>query len=166
MQMDFIHQFLKELKKRGIHTALETCGFFNLEAFKKQVLPYLDLIYFDLKLIDDIKSRRYTGQSNQCILENFAALACEAEIPLVPRIPLVPKITATKENLTGISKFLRRHKVTACSLMPYNPFWQDKLKPLGLNTQYDYSSFMTEAEEKACILYFYQSETSTAPLAL
>jgi pyruvate formate lyase activating enzyme len=162
MQMDFIHHFLKELKKRGIHTALETCGFFNLEDFKKQVLPYLDLIYFDLKLIDDIKSRRYTGQSNQCILENFTALVCEAEIPLVPRIPLVPKITATKENLTGISKFLRRHKVTTCSLMPYNPLWQDKLKPLGLTTKHDHSSFMTTAEEKACIRHFYQSDTSTA----
>lgn len=162
LQMEFIHHFLKELKKKGIHTALETCGFFNLETFRKQVLPYLDLIYFDLKLIDDIESRRYTGQSNQCILENFVTLTCEAEIPLVPRIPLVPKITATKENLTGVSKFLRQHKVTTCSLMPYNPLWQDKLKSLGLTTKYRHSSFMTRAEKKVCIQYFYQSDTSTA----
>ena len=161
LQMDFIHHFLKELKKRGIHTALETCGFFNLETFKKQVLPYLDLIYFDLKLIDDIESRRYTGQSNQCILENFVALTCETEIPLVPRIPLVPNITATEENLTGISKFLRRHKVMTCSLMPYNPLWQDKLKSLGLTTKYKHSSFMTRAQEEACIQFFHQHRTST-----
>lgn len=154
LQMEFIHHFLKELKGRGIHTALETCGFFNLETFSKQVLPYLDLIYFDLKLIDDIESRLYTGQSNQCILENFVALTCEAEIPLVPRIPLVPEITATKKNLTKISKFLREHEVTTCTLIPYNPLWHDKLEPLGLTSKYKHSSFMTRAEENACLKYF------------
>ena len=154
LQMEFIHHFLKELKGRGIHTALETCGFFNLESFSKKVLPYLDLIYFDLKLIDDTESRLYTGQSNQCILENFVTLTCEAEIPMVPRIPLVPEITATRRNLTGISKFLSQHKVTACSLMPYNPLWHDKLELLGLTSNYKHNSFMTRAEEEACLNYF------------
>ena len=162
LQMEFIHYFLKELKKEGIHTALETCGFFNLETFRKRVLPYLDLIYFDLKLIDDGESHRYTGRSNQRILENFISLTCEAKIPLVPRIPLVPKITATKENLTGLSQFLHLHKVQACSLMPYNPLWEDKLRSLGLTPKYRHSSFMTKAEEKACIQYFYQSHASIA----
>ena len=29
LQMEFAHHFLKRLKEREIHTALETCGFFN-----------------------------------------------------------------------------------------------------------------------------------------
>ncbi len=158
-QMHFINQFLKELKKEGIHTALETCGLFSLNRFRQFVLPYLDLIYFDLKFIDDEESRRYTGQSNRRILENFVSLFKEGGVPVIPRIPLIPQITATRENLVGLARFLRRHGVQTCSLMPYNPLWRGKLKRLGLTAEYRYGAFMSKTEEQECVNYFFQSQT-------
>lgn len=153
MQMEFMHGFLKELKKEGVHTALETCGFFDLGVFRELVLPYLDLIYFDLKLMDDEMSRRYTGQSNRLVLENFAALAREAKVAVVPRIPLVPDITATRENLASITQFLRRHSIRTCTLLPYNPLWQDKAERLGLSPSYKRTSFMSKEELGRSIHY-------------
>ncbi|MFQ5328494.1 MAG: glycyl-radical enzyme activating protein [Thermodesulfobacteriota bacterium] len=154
MQMGFSHTFLKELKREGIHTALETCGYFDMESFRHRVLPYLDLIYYDLKLIDDEASHRYTGHSNRLILENFIALTREAKIPIVPRIPLVPDITATRDNVTGLAHFLRRNGVESCSLMPYNPLWHDKARRLGLTTSYEHTSFMSRDSESECANVF------------
>ena len=50
--MDYVHQLIKELKKENIHICLETCGYYNRETFNELILPYLDLIYFDLKIFD------------------------------------------------------------------------------------------------------------------
>ncbi len=150
MQMEFISSFLQKLKSGGIHTAIETCGFFDYHHFQDMVLPYLDLIFFDLKLIDDDESSLYTGQSNVKILQNFKRLVNDANIPIIPRVPLIPDITATRENLAGIGEFLKKLKVTDCALMPYNPLWHDKLGKLGVKTDYKCKSFMDKGEEKAC----------------
>ncbi len=159
MQMDFLHSFLKELKREGIHTAIETSGYFDLAVFKELILPYLDLIYFDIKLIEDSESRRFAGVSNKIILENFAALIREATVPVIPRIPLVPGVTVTEENLIGISEFLREHHIKACALMPYNPLWHDKAKSLGLEPLYGAHSFMSKLEEDECLGFFYRNSS-------
>ncbi len=154
-QIPFIHRLLKALKKKGIHTAIETSGFFNYRRFKELVLPYLDLIYFDLKLIDDIKSKKYTGQSNQLIFDNFKSLIYEAEIPIIPRIPLIPGITTNKDNLKGIAEFLKKLSVDSATLLPYNPLWRDKLKRLDLESNYELNSLMSAEELEACVEHFY-----------
>lgn len=150
-QMDFAEQFLPALKARGIHTALETCGFFNYRRFSRQMLPYLDLIYFDLKLINEAESRHYTGQTNRLILNNFAQLIRDARIPVVPRIPLIPGITTTADNLSGIARFLESLGVSAATLVPYNPLWRDKAEKLGRDISYTRRSFMTPQELEECV---------------
>jgi len=157
-QLVFIHHFLKALKADGIHTAIETCGLFNYERFKEMVLPHLDLIYYDLKLFDDFQSRRHTGCSNKIILENFSCLISEAKIPVIPRIPLIPGITDTEENLSSIAHFLRTHGIEDCTLMPYNPMWQDKLKQLGKTATYSRNSFLSPDEENSSIKHFNKAQ--------
>jgi pyruvate formate lyase activating enzyme len=154
LQLSFIHDFLKALKADGIHTAIETCGLFNYKRFKEQVLPHLDLIYFDLKLFDDFQSRRHTGCSSRPILENFARLQNEAEIPVIPRVSLIPDITATEPNLSSLADFLRHNGVEDCTLLPYNPMWRDKLKRLGKKSVYKRNSFLSTEEQSTSIEYF------------
>ncbi len=157
-QMAFNHLFLQRLKAEGIHTALETSGFFNYRRFKQQLLPWLDLIYFDLKLINEAESRKYTGQSNKLILENFMKLVKDADIPVIPRIPLIPGITTTKENLQGIARFLADNGIGTATLIPYNPLWKDKTVNLGKAVQFDRSAFMTTEEQQACVIRFQTTE--------
>ena len=157
LQMSFVSRFLKRLKAEGIHTALETCGLFAFERFRELALPYLDLIYFDLKLFDEAASRKHTGQSNRLILANCARLLQQADIPVIPRIPLIPGITDNRENLSGLSRFLRRHGATSCALMRYNPLWQDKLEKMGLTARYRHSGFTPRDREQACVRHFYQA---------
>ncbi len=153
-QMEFSGKFLQALKQRSVHTALETSGFFNFRKFTDLMLPYLDLIYFDLKLMGEKASHQYTGQSNRLILENFEKLVQDNSINVIPRIPLIPGITATEKNLKAIAIFLKRHGIDKAVLLPYNPLWTDKLKYLGLKSSYERHNFMSAAELEHSIQYF------------
>ena len=154
MQMAFLHHFLKALKQVNMDAGLETSGMFPLNPFKRLILPYLDFIYFDLKLIDPEDSRQYTGASNDLIIDNFLFLYNETTVPIIPRVPLIPGITATEENLSRISLFLKAHGITACALIPYNPFWHDKAIKTGIPINYSRSELMSQREEEDCIHYF------------
>lgn len=132
--MNFITSFLKEVSSSKIHTLIETCGLFDLQHFLDSVYPWLNAIYFDIKLFDEDEHRHYCGTSNRSILENFAQLSdrCRKDgVELLPRIPLVPGITATEDNLRSIAGFLKRLGMHEIELLAYNPLWFDKCWKIG-----------------------------------
>ncbi|MFA7240613.1 MAG: radical SAM protein [Sulfuricellaceae bacterium] len=159
MQMAFAGALLKALKAEGIHTAIETCGFFNNRQFNQHLFPWLDLIYFDLKLMKVDDSRNYTGQSNRLILDNFMQLAQQSAVPVIPRVPLIPGITATAENLQSIAGFLAANGIGAATLLPYNPLWHDKAAKLGRISPYQRKTFMTQDEQQQCVAGFHPSQS-------
>jgi len=147
--MEYISLLLQELKMRGIHTAIQTNGFFKWSQFKKKVLDWVDLIMFDIKLADPEDHLRYTGRENQLILKNLARLLKERPKDVTPRIPLIPGITATTGNLKAISKLLQGLGVTKCSLLPYNPTGLSKAENIGNAVAPTLSKHMMRpAEEK------------------
>lgn len=150
-QMHFIGEFLQRLREAGVDTAIETCGFFHYASFEKLVLPYLNRIYFDLKVMDEDEHRRLTGQSNRPVLENLLRLKRETSIPLHVRVPLVPDMTATADNLAAIGQFLRDHGINDVTLLPYNPLWQDKAIKLGRVPQLT-CGFMSDEQLKNCTI--------------
>ncbi len=136
MFMDFTEALLHALKGRGIHTLLETCGLFDLDRFNHLLYPGLDIIYFDIKLLDPRTHARYCGVSNKTILTNFKALharAREGGIPVIPRTPLIPGITDTPENIRAIVNFLKECGVNEARLLPYHPLWQEKNRKIGVS---------------------------------
>lgn len=148
-QMRFIGGFLQRLRQEGIDTAIETCGFFHYASFEKLVLPYLNHIYFDLKLMDAAEHRRLTGQYNRPILDNLRRLKRESAVPLTVRVPLVPGITATPENLFAVGEFLRGCDIRDFTLLPYNPLWREKAIKLGRSPEID-CGFMSAEQLADC----------------
>lgn len=148
--MSFVGAFLSSLQREGVDTAIETCGFFNYMHFEKYLLPYLNHIYFDLKIMDEASHQALTGQSNRLILENLLRLKRESEVPVVIRVPLVPDITATAENLTAIGEVLRTYGIKEVTLLPYNPLWQDKAVRMGRKRPLD-AGFMTPEQLADCV---------------
>ncbi len=133
--MDFLSRLASSIKAEKIHTLLETCGFFNLDRFVEKILPYLDIIYYDIKLIDSNQHKFYCGVPNETILENFTTLnemSARGGFEIFPRTPLIPGITATPENLKGIAYFLSSRKIRKTQLMAYNPLWFDKNNKIGV----------------------------------
>ncbi len=132
--IDFVSRLAGELKKRRIHLLLETCGFFNYEIFLRRLYPKLDMIFFDIKIIDPAEHLRLCGISNETILDNFRKLHrryMEGGVEILPRVPLVPGLTATDENLRAIARFLGEARARRISLLQNNPLWFEKTRMLG-----------------------------------
>jgi len=147
--MEYVNNLLIELKKEEIHVCLETCGYYNRDQFNNLLLPYLDLIYFDLKIYDSQLHKKYCKLSNQRILENFEDLVYNSKVELLPRIPLIPKITAQPENLIKLANYLKSHGINKIGLLPYNPIWLSKAETLGVKSEYIHDKWLTtEAKEK------------------
>ena len=128
---NYIESLARTLHNAGIHVAIQTCGHFDFAMFETQVLPYVDLVYYDIKIIDSEIHRMHTGSSNHRILSNFRRLVRKGNKKIRPRVPLVPGITDTRENLSAIVTFLRAVGAPEVSFLPYNPLGLDKYLMLG-----------------------------------
>ena len=151
---DYVEALLKILKARDIHIVLQTSGYFDFASFERKILPYIDLVYFDIKFADSELHREYTGESNGKILENFRRLRSSGKVSLQPRIPIIPGITATKENLTSIVNFLCDAGAESVSLLPYNPMGMDMYSSLGKPKPPLPDRFMKPEEERELTALF------------
>ncbi|PKN80836.1 MAG: glycyl-radical enzyme activating protein [Deltaproteobacteria bacterium HGW-Deltaproteobacteria-1] len=152
--MEFTSQLLQSLKQHNIHTLLETCGYFDLNAFMDMLYPYLDTIFFDIKIIDSIAHKKYCGRPNEKILDNFRRISEKAKKEnkmLLPRLPLIPDITDTQANVRGIAAFLKSLNISEASLLAYNPLWHEKSDKIGVEDPYKKSKAMTSFEDKAVL---------------
>lgn len=132
LNMEFLSALMRDLKERGVHLLVETCGFFNLDAFRELVAPFADALFMDIKLIDPGEHKRWCGVDNAVILRNFAALHEAARgYTLTPRLPLIPGITDTEANLGGIAAFLLERGLHELVLLPNNPTWLGKNARIG-----------------------------------
>lgn len=126
LQFDFLLDFFKTAKEAGLNTVIETCGAFAWSKFKR-LLPYLDLIYFDLKVIDEKEHERLTRTSNKRILANARRLV-ESGKKVVFRVPLVPGMTDTEQNLSDLIDLLGELEREEVHLLPYHKMGESKLQ--------------------------------------
>jgi pyruvate formate lyase activating enzyme len=116
-QAAFVAEVLDRLPPLGV--VLDTSGYGEEDAFRT-LAQRVDLVYFDLKLMDPAKHRRYTGEDNRVILRNLDHLATLAT-PCVIRVPLVPGLTDTPENLAAIARAAAAlPRLVRVDLLPYN----------------------------------------------
>ena len=107
-QPDFIADFLKKCKENGISTAVDTCGYASKKVYE-QILPYVDLVLLDIKLIDSDKHKEFTGVPNEAILENAIWISNYLKgngKKMWIRTPIIPLYTAIEENIKGIGEFI------------------------------------------------------------
>ncbi|HET9596932.1 MAG TPA: glycyl-radical enzyme activating protein [Anaeromyxobacteraceae bacterium] len=131
MHLAFVAEVARALRREGVHVALQTCGLFDLAAFRAQLLPWLDLVQFDLKLAHPAMHRRHTGRGNARIVRNFLALARETPSRVVPRVPLVPGVTDAPGNLAALARLVRASGCERHALLPFNPGAHAKREALG-----------------------------------
>ena len=146
MQADFCAELLKQLKKEGINTALDTCGFAAREALEK-VIPCTDVFLYDLKAYDGEVHIRCTGQSNKIILENLCYLDSIGK-NIEIRIPFVPDYNA--DEVEAMASFLATRKhISKIRLLPYHNYAKSKYKALGIVDRLPHRLPTNEALQKA-----------------
>jgi len=128
LQWRFLKRLIPLCKKVGIHTAIETCGYFNLELVY-DVIKAIDLILYDIKIIDEKAHINFTGRSNKIILYNIRQIT-RFNNNIIPRLPLIPGYTTDRENLLSIVKLLKELGYSKLHLLPYHAMGESKIKPI------------------------------------
>ncbi len=124
-QFKFTFELLKRAYEENIDTAIESCGYAPWKRHE-QLLPYLNLILYDIKHMDPVKHKQMTGVSNKLILSNLEKLS-QSGIPLVIRLPLVPDFTFDLDNIAKTAEFVSKlANVTEVNLMPFHQLGKDK----------------------------------------
>lgn len=130
LQLDFLLEILKLCKENGVHTAVDTAGNLPFKSFEK-ILPFTDMFLYDIKVMDSVAHKRYTGTENSTILSNLAKLLTLGKRVWV-RIPVIPEVNATKENMVEVKKFLSAHGYPErVELLPYHTMGENKYRALG-----------------------------------
>lgn len=125
-----VQAILKRMKARGIHTALETSLYVSREDLKS-VLPLLDYLLADIKLINNEEHLARAGVPNRLILDNIRFLAL-GNLPMLLRVPLIPGFTDHVENLEGIGDFIQAlPRSIPVELMNFNPLGRSKFVMIG-----------------------------------
>ncbi len=125
LQAEFVAALLAGLKALGIHTALDTCGHAPWSVLDR-IRGHVDLFLYDIKLMDPVGHRRFTGVSNRRILANLAALA-ERGHRIVLRMPVVPGINDDDPNVEQVAGLAARLPgLAGVDLLPYHKIGADK----------------------------------------
>ncbi len=156
LQWRFVSALLKDLKQQGVHTAIDTCGIVNREALEA-ILPYTDLILYDLNEMDPHLHREFTHCPIDPVLENLVFLCQYIRSHDVPgeiwvRTPLIPGATARQDNVARIGAFLAANcqgAVTRWDLLTFNNLCKDKYLRLGLDWQFKDTALLSQESLEA-----------------
>ncbi len=145
LQHEFLIEFFKKCKEKGLHVALDTSGFTTWERLEK-IIEHVDLILYDLKVLDEEKHEEYTGVSNKIILENLKKIDSSNKKIWI-RIPVIPEFTANKTNIENIGKFIKDFKnISRVDLLPFHKLGISKYEKLDL--EYTCKDFEPPSEEE------------------
>jgi pyruvate formate lyase activating enzyme len=149
----FLDCLSRELYDSGYSIDLESCGYFDFERVRPS-LERMDLIFMDLKHMDPELHRKYTGVSNELILENIARLGTlrypaegsdsgNGTAPeIVIRIPVIGGVNNSEENIAASAAYV--HEVlpeARMELLSYHSLGRIKYEAIGL--PFDQEDFYT-----------------------
>ena len=131
LHLEFLIALFKELKNRGIPTAIDTSGVFYLTPKIRELISLTDLFLLDIKCINDEICKDLTGVSNKKELE-FARYLSDNGVHMWIRQVLVPGYTDKKEDLIKLKEFLSTLKtVDKVEILPYHDMGKFKWLELG-----------------------------------
>ncbi len=131
LQAPFLVALIEACKARDIHTTLDTTGYAAPEIFRT-VAAKSDLIFYDIKIMDDQQHFKFTGVSNQQILNNLKSIAGDGK-PIHIRFPLIPGVTDDPDNVHQVARFVKAlASIEQVDLLPFHRTAEGKYERLGL----------------------------------
>lgn len=128
LQPDFVLELLKLAKNENLNTALDTCGYAKWENYEK-VLPFVDMVLYDLKAFDPNLHKTLTGKDNTLILDNLKKIS-QTKTKIAVRIPLIP--TLNDGEIKEIGEFLSQlENIVEVKVLPYHNYSSNKYQSLN-----------------------------------
>jgi pyruvate formate lyase activating enzyme len=127
----FARMLIEGAKERGLHVCLDTNGCCDWQVLKT-ITEQVDIVLFDLKHVDPVLHKQWTGVSNELILENLGLLS-ETAKEIWVRIPVVPNYNDSIDLHNRTSYLLSRfgRGIVRVDLLPFHNWCQDKYRWLG-----------------------------------
>jgi pyruvate formate lyase activating enzyme len=131
MQDGFCGEIFSACKEKGIATAVETNLAYGFERLER-LLPFLDLVMADIKLLDPQKHREYVGIDNAQVLENAEKLG-DLGFPRILRTPVIPGVNDKVEEISRIAAFVAKKPAGLLyyELLNFNPLGDSKYNALN-----------------------------------
>lgn len=153
LQIDFVTEFFRLAKQKGVNTVLDTAGqpFSEndewLEKFKA-LMEYTDLVMLDLKEMDGNLHHDLTGFGNENVLK-MAQWLSDNNKPMWIRHVLVPGVTDSESGLREMKRFVDTlNCVERVEILPYHTLGMFKWEKLGIPYPLDGVRTPTDEEVK------------------
>jgi pyruvate formate lyase activating enzyme len=131
MQHRFVANLMAAAKRMGIHTTLETNGFFG-DLLSDAELDTIDLVMLGVKTWDPVRHRALTGQDVEPTLA-FARRLAARRRPIWIRFVLVPGLTDDMDDLAQTAAFAAKlGNVERVEVLPFHQLGRYKWDRLGL----------------------------------
>ncbi len=127
-QFDAFVELIKELKKNGLHVAVETTGNYSIARLKK-VYPYVDLFLMDLKHLNSEKLNKVTGACLDLILDNFKYLSKIDPSKVIVRMPVIPRFN--EDMCESVIQFAYENHLPEVNLLPFHTMGKNKWEQLN-----------------------------------
>jgi pyruvate formate lyase activating enzyme len=153
MQHRFAVKLLGAARGMGIHTALDTNGYYG-DRLSDAELEVADLVLLDLKAWDPERHRRLTGMEIGPTLE-FARRLAARRRPVWVRFVLVPGWSDDPAEVEGVARFAAGlGNVERVDVLPFHQMGRFKWKSLGLEYKLDdVQPPSAESVERACAAF-------------
>jgi pyruvate formate lyase activating enzyme len=132
MQHRFAVKLLTAAKAMGVHTALDSNGYYG-DKLTDAELDVIDLVLLDIKAWDAERHRHLTGMDNAPTLE-FARRLGALGRPIWLRYVLVPGLTDDLAEIEKIANFAAKlDTVERVDVLPFHQMGRFKWQKLGLD---------------------------------
>ncbi len=129
LQADFLLETINLLD--DIHILVDTAGYADTGDFAR-LAEHVDLIYFDIKTLDNEVFHQYCGGDLEVVQANIAQMT-ESSVPVVIRVPLIPNVTDSKENMLAIAQIaVELPSLQRVDLLPYQTLAGAKYPSVGM----------------------------------
>lgn len=129
-QIDFCYELLSKAKANGLHTTVETEGYYSPEQFAK-IFSVLDYLFFDYKITDPSDHVKYTGVEKN-IPQIALEYAANSGIALTIRCVIIPGINDNDEHFKAIAEISNKYaNLEGVEIMPYHEYGKEKFYTIG-----------------------------------
>jgi pyruvate formate lyase activating enzyme len=140
MQAPFAANLFSNAKELGIHTAIETNGFYG-DKLSDEELKKIDLVILDMKAFNLGQHERVTAGIDNTKVIDFCGRLASLSRPMWLRYVLVPGLTDIEGEMQDVARFAASLGVVErAEILPFHQMGRYKWQKLGL----DYTLSATE----------------------
>jgi len=160
LHIDFLLETCMELKKEGIHIALDTAGvgFGNYN----ELLKYVDLVILDVKAINDEMYFSITGHKSLEDVSEFIKQLNNSGNDVWIRQVIIPDINDNLEYMDGLASYIKDNikNVKKVEFLPFHRLGREKYIKLGIPYPYEDKDDMNKNKCDSLYEYFQKKYTS------